>query len=238
LPIQIDEKVHGLLRTAIDALQSIAELRPDRFGIEKRRQILREPRLVGEGIHLGGWLEEEVERVDHRQLGDEINVDHELARLLGKHDARKEIAVRILLPVEELRPRLGPQRVAEHRRTTMRRRPQTDDMRRQRDRPVVAVSRRVGKRDVNGHAKPLRRDDVGTQARRTFGHRTAPGEERVLDVHADLIHLGLQAIQVFVQTAADDLVHLRVGELGAEQSEELLRRASEHGCRRTADGVH
>src|SRR6185295_19806570 len=98
----IDEKVDGLLRSAIDVLQSIAQRRFDRRGIEKRRQLLREQRLVGEGISFGGRLEKEVERIDHRQLGDQIDIDDELARLLRKDDTRKEIAVRILLPVEEL----------------------------------------------------------------------------------------------------------------------------------------
>ena len=63
---------------------------------------LREPRLVGERKRLGRRLEEEVERIDHRHLGDQIDVDGELARLLRKDEAREVVAVRILLPVEEV----------------------------------------------------------------------------------------------------------------------------------------
>src|SRR4029434_9737930 len=48
-PIQIDEKVDGLLRSALDMPQSVAERGSNRRGIEKRRQLLGEPRLVSEG---------------------------------------------------------------------------------------------------------------------------------------------------------------------------------------------
>src|SRR5262249_45005392 len=43
------------------------------------------------------------------------------------------------------------ERVAEHRRPTVRRRPQADDVRRQRNRAIVTILGLVPKRDVDGH---------------------------------------------------------------------------------------
>ena len=50
---------------------------------------LGQPRLVGERELLGVRLEEEVERIDDRHLGDEIDFDEQLTRLLREHDTRR-----------------------------------------------------------------------------------------------------------------------------------------------------
>ena len=83
---------------------------------EIRLEVLEHDRLVQERIRLGLGLEEEIERVDHRHVGDEIDLDEELRHLLGEHEAREVVAVRILLPVQEVGLRLDLQRIARDRR--------------------------------------------------------------------------------------------------------------------------
>ena len=134
--------------------QGAAGAAPGGAGVQERGQVAGQRRLVGERPLLGLGLDEEVERVDDRDLGDEIDLDLQRPRQLGEHHPRQVVAVRILLPVQEVRLGRDAQRVAEDRRPAVRRRPQPDGLRRQRDRPVVAVAGAVGEGDVNGHAAP------------------------------------------------------------------------------------
>ena len=73
------------------------------------------------------------------------------AHLVGKDDARKEVAVRILLPVQEVAFGLDAQRIAEHRRAAVRRGPQTNDLRPHLHGAVVLVASPVIQGDVQGH---------------------------------------------------------------------------------------
>ena len=68
--------------------------------------------LVGEGEGIGVGLDEEVEGIDHRQFGDEIDLDLELGRLLRKDEAGQPVALRVLLPVHEVLLRQHLQRIA------------------------------------------------------------------------------------------------------------------------------
>ena len=112
---------------------------PGRLEFQVRLKFLGDARLVGERVLLGFGLEEEVERIDDRHLGDEIDLRRELAGLLREDDPGEVVAERILLPVEEMPGRVDAQRVAQDRRAAVRRRPQPDDLRPQRRRAVVAV---------------------------------------------------------------------------------------------------
>ena len=65
-------------------------------------QFLRELRIVVERVVLGVFLHEEIERVDHRHLGDQVDLDRKLARLLQEHQPRQVVAEGVLLPVDEV----------------------------------------------------------------------------------------------------------------------------------------
>ena len=69
----------------------------------KRLQLLQLPVFVGERKRFGLRLEEEVERVVDRHLGDEIDLEPELTDPLGEGQSRQIVALRILLPVDEMR---------------------------------------------------------------------------------------------------------------------------------------
>ncbi len=67
-----------------------------------RRQVGRQRRLVGEREPLGVLLDEEVERVDHHQVGNQADGDVEDLDLLREDDPGQPVAERVLLPVEEV----------------------------------------------------------------------------------------------------------------------------------------
>ena len=87
-----------------------------RFGFRKEiggefgRQLLR----IGERKFLRVGLDEEVERVDHRELGGQIDLDLEGLDRLGKYVARQPIAVRVLLPIDEVVFGFDLERIARH----------------------------------------------------------------------------------------------------------------------------
>ena len=121
---------------------------------EKGREIARELFGVGEREFLGVAFDEKIERVDHRHVGDQVDRDLELARFFRKHEARDEIAVDVLLPVDEVLFRRDVQRIGKDRRAAVRRRAQPYLVRRQRDRAVVAVTGVVVERDVDAQELP------------------------------------------------------------------------------------
>ena len=57
---------------------SARQQRPDRRRPAERRQLLLQHRIVGEGPGLGFGFQEEVERVDRRHVGDEVDRDVEM----------------------------------------------------------------------------------------------------------------------------------------------------------------
>ena len=151
LLVEVDEEIVGLARLARNLVQVSLEQRRRRQLHEVGRELVKLPVLVLEREFLGAGLEEVVERVDDRHLGHQIHLDRELARLLREHEAREPVGLRILLPVDEVLLGQDPERVGVHRRARMRRGPQAHHLRAERDRPVVAVTRDVVKRDVNRH---------------------------------------------------------------------------------------
>ena len=117
-------------------------------------QFGRQQRIVGERKPLRLGLEEEVEGVDRHQFGDQIDLQHEPPRGLGKHDSRDVVALRILLPVEEVAGRFDAERVAGHPRAAVGRRPEPDRVRGQPHLPVEAVFGAMVEGDPDGHLTP------------------------------------------------------------------------------------
>ena len=149
--IQPDQEVDRALFRAIDLVEPGLQQRPGGLDLAERGDLLGQRRIVGEGPLLGGGLEEEVERIGDRHVGHEVDRDLELARLLRDHQAREVVALRILLPVDEVLRRLDLERIGQDRRAAVRRRAQSHDLRTQRNQPVVRVGRPVVKGDVYAH---------------------------------------------------------------------------------------
>src|SRR5439155_22749649 len=86
--------------------------RPERRGFQERNQFLRQRRRVSEWEVFGVGLDEKVEWVDDRHVGDQIDQDLELAGPLREDETRHPVAVGVLLPVEEMLRWLDLQRIA------------------------------------------------------------------------------------------------------------------------------
>ena len=114
-----------------------------------RRELRRQHRIVGEGERLRLGIEEEIEGVDRHEIGDEIDRQGELARRLRKHDPRQVVALRILLPVEEVVARLDDERVAQDPGAAMGGRTEPDDMRREAHGPVEGIGRAMMEGDAD-----------------------------------------------------------------------------------------
>ena len=86
-------------------------------------------RIVVEGIMLCGLFEKEVEGIDRREFGDQLDVDFELAKRLRQNDARQIVSERILLPIDETTGGGNIQRVGCNPGSAMGPWPQSDYMR-------------------------------------------------------------------------------------------------------------
>jgi hypothetical protein len=144
--------VRRLLRST---LASHATARARRFQLAKGCDLLGERGVVGERPGLGLGLEEEVERIDHRHVGDQVDHDLEAVGLLREDEARQVIALGILLPVDEMLFGLDRQRIGQNGRPRVRRRTQPHDLRAERHGPVVSVGRSMMQRDLDAHADLL-----------------------------------------------------------------------------------
>ena len=113
--------------------------------------------LVGERKGFRVRLEEEVEGIEHRHLGDQVHLDAQLVRLLGEDVAREVVSLRILLPVDEMFGGRDLQRIGNDARAAVGRGPQAHHLWPERHEPVVAIVRYVIECDMYGHAGILHR---------------------------------------------------------------------------------
>ena len=118
-----------------------------------RRQLSRELRRVLEREVLGRRLEEEIKRIEHRHLGNQIDFDAERGGLVREDQTRQVVGLWILLPVDEMGRGLDAHRIAEDAGARVRGGTQPDDLRTQIDGSVVPVMGHVVQRDVDGHSR-------------------------------------------------------------------------------------
>ncbi|CAB4715302.1 unannotated protein [freshwater metagenome] len=137
-------------------------------GSQVRRQVGRELGVVGEGETLGVLLDEEVEGVDHHQVGHQADGDLELVGLLREDQPRQPVAEGVLLPVEEVVLRRDVERVGLDRGAAVRRRAQPDHVRSHRDAAGEVVGGPVlqGNLDRHGTSLPVVHDERVTPASR------------------------------------------------------------------------
>jgi hypothetical protein len=92
------------IRLAVDASQGRlrAAARPARACADRSRGRRAVSSGIGEGEVLGLALDEEVEGLIDRHVGDEIDLDLQLGHRLGKDEAGQIVAVGVLLPVHEM----------------------------------------------------------------------------------------------------------------------------------------
>ena len=149
LKIQVDQKVGELLFLAGNGGHIGVERGAAGLELEIGRELHREIGLVDEGKRLGVGLDEEIEGIPGRHFRDEIDLDREMIGLVGKDAARLPVAVRVLLPVLEMRLGKDLERIARHLRPAVRRGAQPDDLRTDRDVAVIGIGGEVAQRDLD-----------------------------------------------------------------------------------------
>jgi hypothetical protein len=153
LAVEVNQKIDAGLRRRRDRFKEATQQRRQRQAVQVGFELFLLPGLVLEGKRRCIGFGKEVEGVDHRHAGDQIDLDAELARLLGEDQARQVVGLRVLLPVDEMLPWGDLQRVAEDRRARVRRWPQANDLRRKRDQAVIAIVSYVVEGNMYGHGQ-------------------------------------------------------------------------------------
>ena len=97
-------------------------------------------------------LQEEVEGIDDRHLGHQVDLDAELPGRLRKDQTGEIVALGILLPIDEMLLRADLERIGEDAGPGMGAGPQADDVRSETDQSVVVIVGDVVEGDVDGHA--------------------------------------------------------------------------------------
>ena len=154
--IQPDEEVDGPQFLLANGRDVFGQLRPCRRCFKIGNQLLGQCRVVFERKLLGFFLEEEIEGIDDGQFGHQVDFDRKFSRLLRKHEPGQAIAVRILLPVDEMRLGLNGKRITQHRRSAMRRRSQSKHLRRKPYRTRISIGCLMIERYANGHVAGIR----------------------------------------------------------------------------------
>ena len=97
-----DEEIDDRRRLARHRRDEGVQQRPVLLPFQVGRELMLELGRIGEREGLRIVLDEEVERVDDRELRDEVDLDLQLGRRLGEDEPCQPVAVRILLPVDEM----------------------------------------------------------------------------------------------------------------------------------------
>src|SRR5260221_8790765 len=153
--VEVDEKAGRLRRRPIDRREPARKTWTEGLNRAIRRDLGLQRRVIAEGKGLGRRLQKEVEWIGDRQIGDKIDLDDQLPRLLGKNEARLVVRLRILLPVDEMVFRSDRQGIAQDWCLAVRRRPQAKDLRPQRDQAIVAIDGAMMQRDMYRHGIAL-----------------------------------------------------------------------------------
>ena len=141
---------------SIDGLQELFEVASSLGTLQERLQILLQCLFIGEGEILSTVFHKEVEGVDDGQVRRQVDLDPELAGLLGNDNASQEIAERVLLPVQKVLLGRHLDRVAEDWCPAMGSRSQADHLRPHADGTVIPIVGGVPECDANSHGNVSR----------------------------------------------------------------------------------
>ena len=151
--IQLHQKIDGTHFLAGDAFQQGSEHVPFLGTLQIRLQLFFQLLLVGERKVFGVLFNKEIERVNHRHVGDDFDFNSQTLGLLREHQSRLEVAIGVLLPVDKVLFGLNLQAVSFDRGTAVRSRAQAHDMRRQVNLAVKVVISLMLQSYCNGHSR-------------------------------------------------------------------------------------
>ena len=149
--VESDEEIDGADFCERDGAEPASEIGAGGFFFEIGAEIAGERGVVSERVIFGGGFEKEIERIVDRHLRDEIDFDEERGCGLGEDETREIVALRVLLPVDEVATGLNLQRIRKDRRAAVRSGTQTDDLRTEFDAAVVTIFGFMIQSNVNRH---------------------------------------------------------------------------------------
>ena len=100
--IEIDREIDRALRRAVDPVEKRLQARPCRFRRAVDDEVGPEILAIFERPGLRALLDKEIERIVDRHVGDDVDLDPQLADEFGEDVAGEPVAVRILLMVHEM----------------------------------------------------------------------------------------------------------------------------------------
>ena len=149
--VEVDQEIIDLPPRAVDAVQPALQQRTVLGDLQVGRQLFTQLGRIFEGKFFRIFFHEEIERIDHHDVRDQVHLEGHGAHRLGKYQAGKIIAERILLPVDEMVLRQDPEGVGLDRCAGVGRRSQAHHVRRGRYRAIKAVFSQVIDCNTNCH---------------------------------------------------------------------------------------
>ncbi len=161
--VELHQEIHGAARGEIDGVEEETQLWPGRLGRHIGRQFVRLGGGIAERKLFGGILQEKVERIDHGHFRDQADLDGEMLHWFREDQAGKVIALRVLLPVDEVTGGLDLERVGGDWDAAVGCGPEANHLRRETYQAVILVIRLVMQRDTYGHESiPYDRSAAGS----------------------------------------------------------------------------
>ena len=100
--IEAHQEINGPHCSPRHSRQKLSELRAGGRDFQVWTQFARQGSIIGKGILLSGGLQKKVEGIEYAHFGDQIDLYQKLGGRLGKYQPGEVIALRILLPVNEM----------------------------------------------------------------------------------------------------------------------------------------
>ena len=153
--VELHQEIDRALGTLGQRVKEGLHLGTGGLGHEIGGEILACVIVVDEGEARGARLDEEVEGIDDRKIGREVDLDAEPGRLFGENQPGQPVAARVLLPVDEVVFWQDLQRIAQDLGAAVRGRPQADRLGPEVDCAVVGVVGDVVDGGADRHQGPL-----------------------------------------------------------------------------------
>ena len=156
MAIELDDEVDRACLRAVELVEESLKKGTGRLRRPVDDEVRPQVLAIVERPVLGVLLDEEVERIIHGHVGDDVDLDLELGDEFRKDVAGEPIAVRVLLVVHEMPGRRHFERMGDDAGAAVRRGAEPDDLRTERNGPVIFVMRQVMDcgSDRHGRARP------------------------------------------------------------------------------------
>jgi len=137
--VEANDEIDRSGSLAGNRLQKRRQSRTRRFGRPVDHQVRRDVLGIIERPLLGGFLDKEIERIVDRHVGDQFHLDFQFHHRIGEDITRHPVSIGILLVIDEMLFRADLERMRHHPRPAVRRGPQADDLRAERDRAIILI---------------------------------------------------------------------------------------------------